>query len=110
MRIVVVPHERIRPMLEAWHRSLGATEAERDQRRREFWREFVETIVRAKGPPPGSILDTSTTPATYWCNLPGGGMAQVLVQPDRRVGLISSERRIVVVDLNLSPGPLGQAH
>jgi hypothetical protein len=107
MRIVVVPHERIRPMLDQWHRSLGTTDAERNRRRREFWREFVESIVDAKGPPPGSFADTSTTPTTYWCSLPGGGMAQILVEPDRRVSLISSERRILVVDLNLSPGPLG---
>jgi len=31
-------------------------------------------------------------------------MAQLLIQPDRRVGLISTERRVVVVDLNFSPG------
>jgi hypothetical protein len=94
-------------MLEAWHRSLGATEAERNRRRREFWREFVEAIVGAKGRPPGSFTDTSTSPPTYWCSLPGGGMAQLLVEPDRRVGLVSSVRRIIVIDLNLSPGPLG---
>src|SRR5215212_7981653 len=107
MRIVVVPHARIRPMLDEWHRSLGNTPAERDQRRRQFWRDLVEAITRAKGPTAGAIVDTSTMPTTYWCSLPGGGMAPLLVQPDRRVGLISFERRIVVVGLNLSPGPPG---
>jgi hypothetical protein len=107
MRIIVVPHRRIQPMLDQWHRSLADTPAERDLRWRQCWGEFVEAITRAKGPPPGSIVDSNTTPPTYWCSLPGGGMAQLLVQPDRRVGLISFERRIVVVNINLSPGLRG---
>jgi len=104
MRVVVVVHRRVRPMLAAWRRSLGNTRAERDRRRRQLWGEFVESIVRGKGRPVGCVEDNRTTPTTYWCSFPGVGIAQLLIQPDRRVGLISTERRVVVVDLNFSPG------
>src|SRR5262245_49413944 len=103
MRVTVVAHERIRPILDEWHRSLGSTTAERNQRRRELWREFVVSIIHAKGPPPHSYEDTENSPSTFWCNFPGGGMAEILIEPDRRVDLMSYERRVIVVNLRSWP-------
>jgi hypothetical protein len=107
MRVVVLPHKRIRPVLAAWRRSLGDTREQRNRLFDQLWREFVESIVAAKGPPPSSIEDDTTTPLTYWCNFPGVGTAQLLVEPDRRIGFFRAERRVIVVDLNFSPGLLG---
>jgi hypothetical protein len=104
MRVTVLPHKRIKPLLAAWRRSLGDTREQRDQLASRLWGEFVDSIVAAKGPPHGSIEDDTRTPLTYWCNFPGVGVAQLLVEPDRRVGFFRIERRVVVVNLNFSPG------
>jgi hypothetical protein len=91
-------------MIDAWRRTLGDTAENRHQRAAELWREFVSSIVAAKGPPKDSQEDKSTEPSTFWCNFPGGGMARLLVKPDRRGQFFVLERRIVVIDVNFSPG------
>jgi hypothetical protein len=104
MRVVVIPHRRIKPLFDAWRRSLGGTAESRDRLAAKLWRDLVKSIVAAKGPPPESSEDRSTDPPTFWCSLPGVGLAQLLVKPDRRVNFFVVERRIVVIDLNFSPG------
>lgn len=107
MRVVVRPHEASRAAFRDWRRSLGATRAERDCRSQTIWAEFVRRIVTAEGPPPGAVVDTSTRPPTFWCEFPGGGLAQILVRPDRRVSMFTVEREVLVLDLVFSPGPPG---
>jgi hypothetical protein len=105
MRAVVKAHDVIKPILAAWRRSLSTDPLERKVMARGLWDEFVQQIVRAEGPPPGSAEDKSTNPTSYWCNWPGGGLAQIVVLPDRRVGVFAIERKVVVINLNFSPGP-----
>jgi hypothetical protein len=104
MKIEVVPHAEIRPLLREWRRSLAGTRDEQRHQAKELWNEFVRSIVTAKGPPPKSIPDNRTDPPTHWCDFPGLGMAHIVVEPDRRVGLLTYVRRIVVINLNFSPG------
>lgn len=104
MKVVVLPHESIRPLIVAWHHSLGDSKELRDARAKILWNEFVASIVSAKGVPRDAREDKSKKPVTYWIDFPGGGMAQILVEPDRRIGWFSVERRVVVTNLNFSPG------
>jgi hypothetical protein len=106
MRVVVVAHESIKPLLAAWSRTLGDSPAECRRRFRELWGEFVESLEFAQGAPEQSIQDNRTTPPTFWCNFPGG-LAQIIVEPDHHVGLFRKVRRIVVANLNFSPGLSG---
>ncbi len=99
----VVAQEVVRPLLAQWRSSLPGTEAEQRELTRQLWAAFVQSFEAERGPPPGSMIDPSTDPTTTWCPFPGG-LAQVVVQPDRWVGWFTVVRRVVVVDLNFSPG------
>jgi hypothetical protein len=78
-----------------------------DRAFRKLWGVFVRTILADRGVPKTSIGDNSTDPPTFWCDFPGGGIARIVVAPDRRVGLFSYVRRVIVIDLNFSPGLRG---
>lgn len=91
-------------MVDTWRRSLAGSPEERHLLAKKFWQELVNSIVAAKGPPPGSRVDRSAEPPTYWYYMPGIGLAQLLIKPDRRVNFFVVERRIVVINLNFSPG------
>jgi hypothetical protein len=108
MRIDVVVHKDIEPLLREWRRSLGASRAERYREFNKLWSEFVRSIIAARGFPKTAYEDDSTEPPTYWCAIPGGGLARILVEPAVRVGLFSYVRRVLVIDLNFSPGLRGQ--
>lgn len=101
----VRPHLAIQSAVRAWRLTLGATREERDRVARERWAEFEQSVIDSQGPPPGSVEDASTRPPTYWCDFPGGGLAQILVQPDRREWVFTVVREVVVVNLVFSPGP-----
>jgi hypothetical protein len=105
MSVTLVPHEVVKPLIAAWRRTLSPDRDERQQLARERWKEFVRRIVEAEGPPPGSVEDVSTNPTSFWCNWPGGGLAQIVVMPDRRTGFFTVERKVVLINLNFSPGP-----
>ena len=105
MRVTVVPHEVVKSFIAAWRRRLSPDREERRRLARERWDEFVRRIVESEGPPTGSVEDASTTPTSFWCDWPGGGMAQIVVMPDRRTGFFTVERKVVLINLNFSPGP-----
>jgi hypothetical protein len=105
MRVVVKPHEEIRPLLRDWRRALSDDPARRRGLASTFWAELERRILEAKGPPPDAVKDGSTAPPTYWCELSGGVWAQLVVLPDRRTGIFTSEREVVVI--NLAPRPPG---
>jgi len=98
MKIVVVAQRDLLPLLDEWRRSLPGSRTERKQLAEALWAEFVQSIVKAGGVPKNASDDKSTEPPTYWCDFPGG-LAQIVVEPPRRVGLFSTERRVIVVDL-----------
>jgi len=106
VKTVVLAHRELRPLLEEWHRSFEGTIKERQKRADALWAEFVQSIVDSGGPPRNSRKDSSTDPATYWCNFPGG-LAQIVVEPPHRIGFFSTEQRVIVVNLNFSPAPPG---
>ncbi len=103
MKIVVVAQRDLRPLLDDWRRTLPGTRDQRQSLANALWDEFVKSIVDAGGVPKDAWEDTTTDPPTYWCNFPGG-LAQIVVEPPQRVGLFSTEQRVIVVDLNFSPG------
>lgn len=107
MRIEVVPHRRIHPLLRQWRHSLPGTREEQNDQSKRLWRELVRLIAAGRGIPERSWKDASTNPPTYWCAFPGGGLAQIYVASERRVNLFWRVRRIIVIDLNFSPGLLG---
>jgi hypothetical protein len=108
-RIEVVAHERIRPLLREWRESLPGTREEQAELSRRLWREFVRSIVAGRGVPEKSRKNDTTKPPTHWCGFPGGGIARILIEADRRVRLFTYVRRVVVIDLTFSPGLPGQA-
>jgi hypothetical protein len=103
MRTRVKPHEEIKPLIRKWRRTLS----DDPQRRRDlamvFWAELERRIIAAKGPPAGAVKDDSTKPPTYWCELSGGWWAQLVVLPDRRTGVFTFEREVVVINLVSRP-------
>jgi len=107
VRIEVVAHEDIKPLLREWRRSFPGSREERNRQFRTHWRDFVRTIVADRGIPKTSIEDNTTDPPTIWCDFPGGGIARIVVEPDRRVRLLWYVRRVIVIDLNFSPGLRG---
>lgn len=107
MKIEVVPHEEIKPLLRAWRQTLGDTRQERDRRFREMWAAFVQRIVDASGPPPDAIADPTVRPTRYLCSFPEDGFAELVVEPDRRTGWFTIVRRVIVINLIFSPGPPG---
>jgi hypothetical protein len=103
MRVVVKPHEEIRPLLRAWRHALNPDRARRHELAEILWAELVERIVKAQGPPLGLVTDATTDPPTFWCELSGGTWVQLVVQPDRRTGLFRYEREVVIINLAQRP-------
>jgi hypothetical protein len=103
MQIIVKPHESIKPLIREWRRSLSGDPGRRRGLSELYWSELVRRITEAHGPPPGSVLDDTTQPATYWCELTGSTWVQMVALPDRRTGLFGIEREVVVI--NLAPHP-----
>ena len=103
MTVIVKPHEIIKTRLREWRRSLSDDPEQREALAAVYWSELERRIVEAKGPPTGSICDDSTNPPTYWCELTGGTWVQLVVLPDRRKGLFSSIREVVVINLVAHP-------
>jgi hypothetical protein len=60
---------------------------------------FESRIREAKGPPTDARLDDRTSPPTYWMELTGDMLAQLVVMPDRRMGFFGHEREVVVLSL-----------
>ncbi|MFO0851130.1 MAG: hypothetical protein U0871_21625 [Gemmataceae bacterium] len=106
MRVVVKLHERVRPQVRAWRRSLSADRADRQRLFDALWNEFIDGLKLASGPPLGSVPDPRF-PGAVWCPFPGDHLALVQVHPPRRVGLFRTEQQLVVIDLNFSPRPPG---
>ena len=106
MKIVVIAHEELRPVLDEWRRSFDGTREERKRIADALWAEFVQSIVDARGLPKNYEKDETTEPPTYWVNFPGG-LANIIIEPDRREGFFSKVRRILVIELNFSPGLRG---
>lgn len=103
MRVIVKPHEEIKPLLRDWRRSLSDDPRRRAELAEAFWTELERRIIAAKGPPRDSVKDESTSPTTYWCELSGGTWVQLLLRPDRRVGLFTFEREAIVINLASRP-------
>lgn len=106
MRIEVVPHRRIHPLLRQWRDSLPGTREEQVVLSQRLWGAFVRLVEVGRGIPEQSWKDATTNPPTYWCDFPGCGLARIYVKPDRRVRLFRHVRRVIVIDLNFSPGLL----
>jgi hypothetical protein len=103
MRIVVKPHEVIKPLIREWRRTLSDDPARRSELAEVYWEELVRRITDSEGPPIESVVDASTNPPTYWCELTGGTWVQLVVLPDERTGMFSIERKVVVINLAASP-------
>ena len=103
MNVAVKPHELIKPLIREWRRSLSDDPEHRRELAEVYWRELVRRISDAQGPPTGSVLDDTTLPPPYWCELTGGTWVQLVVLPDRRVRLFQIEREVAII--NLAPHP-----
>ena len=106
MKIVVIAHEELKPVIYQWRQTLDGTREERRRKADALWLEFVRSIVDAGGLPEHYVEDETTVPPSYWVNFPGG-LANIIIEPDRRQGLFSKVRRVVVTELNFSPGLRG---
>jgi hypothetical protein len=103
VRVTVKSHEIIKPLIRDWRRTLSDDPQRRHDLAMLYWSELVRRITEAQGPPTGSVLDDTTDPPTYWCELTGAMWAQFVVMPDKRIGVFNFEREVVVINLATRP-------
>ena len=103
MRVVVIPHEVVRPLLRAWRDSLSDDADVRAELFDLFWRELVRRVSQYAGPPPGALYEPNIAASTFWCELTGGVWVRLTMQDEAWSLLQGTLRRFIVTDLAPRP-------
>ncbi len=97
-------HTNARGQLAQLGRSLSPHPAERARLTRQLWEEFKRSVREAKGPPPGSVADTTYGSDCWWVHFPPCYLALVRFRTTRVFFGWFVRRSALVVTLNFSPG------
>ena len=103
MRVVVVPHEVVRPLLRQWRDSLSDDADERAALFELFWAELVRRVTQHAGPPPEAFREPNIAATAFWCELAGGTWVRLTVGEDAWGLLQGTVRKFVVTDLAPRP-------